>query len=342
MQEKNSNSLLGKGQADEAQIEQLIRLGGKRDDIDPACRERVRQHLLNVWSQQHDTSTDQPDTSTFADRKKITLGKKNLWQKPWALAAGILSLCLAVFFVGNTHNNKLVATITKAEGNSYSQDELLRIGNPIYAGQEINTADVMLELKWQDEGILKFDQQTRVQFIDRNEIRLLRGAIYFDSNHKSNVRILTSQGIISDIGTQFETRSEADDLSIYVREGKVQLRKSEDESLLVPSGKALHLHNGTTSIIDIDKSNKPWLWADAMDGSVNFDNHTMAETLSWLAKREHWQLAFKTEIDKQYAESEILHGQFNTANTQELLKQLQLISDMRYQITNNILMVSYP
>jgi len=336
MQEENPNQLQRSNQSDETQIEQLIRLGGSRDEIDPACRERVRQNLLKLWAEQHANSDKNKNAS-----HKIRLARKILWQQPWALAASVVCLCVALFLANTYRHQEAVARIMQVQGKTDSHNTPLKAGNAIYAGQEINTANSLLEIRWKNSGILKVNQDTQIIFIDSNEILLIKGAIYFDSNHQSNIRIRTTHGLLNDIGTQFETRTGSQDLSVYVREGKVKFENEHSNSLFIPSGKALHLHQGNTRILDIDKEKNPWIWADAMDGNINFDNHTMAEVLAWLAEREGWTLEFKTNIDQQHAERDRLHGQFKTTDSRKLLEQLAMVSDMRYQITNNILLVSY-
>ncbi len=334
MQEKNSNQHQNTTHSDEAQIEQLIRLGGTRDEIDPVCRERVRQNLLKLWAEQH-ANNDTKNVSKTTEQNKI------FWRQPWALAASAACLCIALFLANAYHHPEAVASIVQVQGKTDKNNEILKPGNTIYAGQEINTTNSLLEIKWQNTGTLKINKDTQLVFIDSSEIHLIKGAIYFDSHHQSDIRIRTTHGILNDIGTQFEARTESQDLSVYVREGKVKFESENSNYLFIPSGKALYLHQGNTNILDIDKEKKPWIWADAMDGIINFDNRTMADVLTWLAKREGWKLEFKTSMDRQYAEQDRLHGQFKTTDSRKLLEQLALVSDMRYQITNNILLVSY-
>ncbi|GGY81691.1 hypothetical protein GCM10011613_27970 [Cellvibrio zantedeschiae] len=335
MQKENPNQLKSADQSDEAHIEQLIRLGGTRDEIDPIRHERVRQNLLKIWEEQHANNV----TSKAVAKRKV------FWQQPWALAASVVCLCAALFFVNSYKQQELVARITQVQGNA--DDNLsLKPGNGIYAGQEINTENNLLEISWKDSGILKVNKGTQIIFVDDNEIHLIKGAVYFDSHHQSNIHIRTAHGTLNDIGTQFETRTEPQSLSVFVREGKVKFENQENKNLMIPDGKALHLTQGSAKVLDIDKEKKPWMWADAMDGNINFDNktldnHTMADVLTWIAKREGWKLEFKTSIDRQHAERDRLHGQFKTTDSRKLLDQLTLVSNMRYQIINNTLLVSY-
>lgn len=340
MKEKNF-ILSNNGQPDEEHIEKLIRIGGKRDDIDPACRERVRQHLLRVWSEQQEKSNgNKKSTEDNNQFFKNTFFRTIPWYQPWSLAAGILCICISIFMFQREPQSEVIASVVSMQGSIYLQENTLKNGDTIRTGQKLHTTNATMTLKWHDGAILKFDRQTQIHFINKHEVSLLAGAIYFDSNDSSHIRIHTSRGVVSDIGTQFETRLQPKNLLVRVREGEVKVEKQKGNPLYVTSGKALQLTDEHNEISDITKDDQ-WLWVDAMDEDFNFDGRTMAEVLSWIAQRENWTLQFKSEQDKKQAQEDILHGKLNITSSQELLKQLSLISDMQYQITNNTLIVNY-
>jgi ferric-dicitrate binding protein FerR (iron transport regulator) len=323
---------------DEKAIEALIRLGGQRDEIDPEQAARVRRHVYQAWLQRQALQDRQsPSHQLQAALQYVRLRFRYAF-------ASLAAIALVFFSVQQLLQDKpeAVASVSHLAGQVVSEGARLTAAKTLVAGAVIRTgspAEVALDL-W-DGGVLKLGPESEIHFLDRNNVRLLSGALYFDSAGRGSIRVHTPHGVASDIGTQFETRLTDVQLIVRVRDGKVRVDQGSS-AVLVDSGQALHLANGAAEITAIPPGDAPWVWADAMDLDFSLDGRSMAEILSWLAARESWTLRYQNDTARQRAREEIIHGKLNTEDSRALLRQLALISDMRFELKANSLLVDYP
>lgn len=338
MRDKKINKLLASTQNNEKHIEQLIRLSGGREPIDPDCSERVRAHVYEVWLAQ------QQKRSRFARLSR-------LWHKPVALVAGLLLVGVGAlgFYLSTIHPSQtsVVAAVENLRcevpyrGTRLQQNAAIYVGTTLDSSNLDNGNACGLSLRMSGGGILKLDRNTRVSFLDSHELKLEAGALYFDSRQRDNIRIHTPLGIASDLGTRFETRLQENELIVRVRDGMVQVERGKD-TLIVDSGQALQLANGTTNLTELATGDEHWIWVDAIDDTFSFDGRSIAEILFWLAQQENWQVRYQNEADKQRAREDIFHGELDTTSSEAVLQQLSLVSDMRYRLDESVLLVTYP
>lgn len=323
---------------DEKAIEALIRLGGQRDEIDPRQTERVRHHVYQAWLQKNQQQ-DRPSLITYLGSMVTHARPKS--SKVFASAA---ALVLIVFGAQQflQEKRKPVANVKALEGHAVYQGVNLQTTDSIATGTEVSTGTPAgLSLELVAGGVLKLDQYSRIYFMDRENVRLLSGAVYFDSKGSGSIHIHTPHGIARDIGTQFEARLSPGKLLVRVRDGRVRVDRGKN-AVLVDSGQALQLADGAAEVSDIPPGQEPWVWADALDEDFTLDGHSMAEILAWIARRETWTLTYADDLARQRAGEDIIHGDLETQDSRELLRQLSLISDMRFELNANSLMVHYP
>lgn len=329
--------------ADEQTIEKLIRLGGQREEIDPERAERVREQVYQVWlkKQRQDQSSHEGDSR---EQHFFQRANRRAWWGFVGLTAsmllvGVMLTGLPQFFHGQ---GETVATVRALQGSATLDGVSLAPVSAITAGEELSTGSRgAVALTLANGSLLNIDQRTKVRFTGREDIELIAGAVYFDSQEKGNIRIHTVHGVASDIGTRFETRLSENELLVRVRDGEVRVDHAQT-AVYVASGQALQLADGAAHITEIAADDEQWIWADAMDDNFSLTNRSMAEILAWLSRKEGWTLRYQHKADQQRARQDIIHGRLSAGGSAEMLRQLSLISDMRFHLDNKTLVVNYP
>lgn len=341
MKDKTIEALLRQSAADEQTIEQLIKLGGLQREVDPQCTERVRQRVFQVWlakQSQNSPSPESPDRASGALR-----WNRRTWWGALGMAAMLWAGVVMVGLPRLLHvRGETVATVRSVMGTATANDVSFGSGSSLKTGDELSTdksGAVVLALP--NGSIVKIDKLTKLRFTGPEDIELFAGGIYFNSFNQGHIRIHTTRGVASDIGTEFETRLLENELLVRVREGKVRVDQAKT-AVYVASGQVLRLAQGTARITNIAVDDEYWIWADAMDDDFSLTSRSMAEILVWLAHKEGWSLIYEDAADQQRARQDVIHGRLNVVDGAQLLRQLSLISDMQFQLKNKILSVSYP
>ena len=337
---KQTDSLHDGQTSDEKHIEQLIRLGGERHPIDPEAAERVRRHVHQVWRARQG-SQERWFHWLFAAWKPTDRD----WPRYAPLVTTMLLLMVGILGFYNQLMDQeavSVADIDYVHGTVTYAGADLRKGTLILAGDQLHTGqDGLISLRLIEGGLIKLDRNTQIRFMGRNQIALETGGIYFDSESTGHIRIHTPWGTASDIGTQFETRHEQGELIVRVRNGQVKLEQPE-KATLIGTGWSLRLAEGKKTVEPIPEKEKFWVWADAMDEHFSFDGRSMAEVLFLTARKEGWQLEYRTRDDEKRAQEDIVHGDLDTRDSLQLLQKLAIISDMSYRLQGQVLTVRYP
>lgn len=348
-------ALLRHSTAEEQTIEKLIRLAGQREEIDPGCTERVRERVYQTWlrKQQQDQKSQESMTAQqrFFPRASQRVSGHRISRRAWfasaglaasVLVGGLMFTDLSRFFQSKPAERDIVARVIALQGDATLGAATLAQASPIRAGEEVRTGNsggVAVALA--NGSLVKIDRLTKVRFTNREDMELIAGAVYFDSQEKGNIRVHTSRGMASDIGTQFETRLSENELLVRVREGKVRVDQAQT-AVYVASGQALQLTEGTARVTEIPADDEQWIWADSLDDNFSLANRSMAEILVWISRKEGWALRFQQEADQQRARQDIIRGRLSIGDSEEMLRQLSLISDMRFQLNDKTLLVSYP
>jgi len=160
---------------------------------------------------------------------------------------------------------------------------------------------------------LRLDRETEIVFDSRDRVTLEEGALYVDSGvgrSDSRIEIVTSYGVLEDIGTQFEVRSAESALRLRVREGRVRLKPRNlpdavesaagEEVAVTPSGE---VRRRSFPPVHAD-----WAWAEALAESPDLDGRTAHDVLSWVARETGRRLVFADPVAELRARDAVLAG----------------------------------
>lgn len=232
----------------------------------------------------------------------------------FALAASVL---LAVFASLNVLRGPF-------DGNQLQQlasiEKQFGVITMLENGQAVETGDESgLTLAWNDGGSLRLDQNTRVEFESSSQIYLHSGQIYFDSMpsgvptvitdpDKAKLTIRTAAGSVRHYGTQFITRTNGDELSVLVREGRVSIEGAHVNETATAGQKLTVTRNGQASVHEVDVAGGDWKWVEKTSPSFTLDNRPIIEFLTWVSRETGQPLRFESDRAEQVVRTEDLRG----------------------------------
>ncbi len=276
---------------------------GPRLDAPRELKNSVFEIVEQTW---------QENTERRAVRRRRTI---------WAAAAGLIcSIGLAWWALGtwNPSSTRPIATETVATVEAlFGESPALAPGQILTAGTEIITdGHQRVALRLDDHLSLRLQEDTRLRLLSRHSVELLGGTVYFDSgasdaaraatpsdSPSSNSRIPTQLaeieihtrfGTASDIGTQFETRVDADSLRIQVREGAVLVAVG-DESHRAEAGVELTVDSAGHVAKARLPQQQDWSWILATAPIFQLDGSTLGQALDWVARETGWTVRFEDE-----------------------------------------------
>lgn len=321
----------------EQAVEQILGKAQPRPVPSAEETQAVREHVRAEWQ-------------ALTSRQKSVRRMKS-----WAIAASVLLVVFAGFNAIRMAGvaEVPVASIDKRFGSIYmlgENSELLENNNvsTVTAGQTIITdAESGIAFGWGEGGSLRFDENTRVEFLARDSIYLRSGRVYFDSTPAlaaaasvdvATLTIRTDFGDVTHIGTQYMTQADGDVLIISVRDGEVQL-SGQVQTTSATRGKQLQLRGGTAvNIVDIKPYGESWEWVEQMSPTTVVDGRTVHEFLGWVSHETGMTLNFADDSIEASAMEELLKGTVDTDPT-NALRIWMMASDFDWSIENGVIRV---
>ena len=144
-----------------------------------------------------------------------------------------------------------------------------------------------------DNSKVQLNANSQLDFKSRNwennRILSLEGEAFFDVEKGASFKVLTQQGVVEVLGTEFNVISRDDYFEVQCLEGKVRVESliANKEAILLP-GKAIRILNNTTEEWDFILTDEPnWLL-----GESTFMNTPIAQVL--LALENQYKVHFDT------------------------------------------------
>ena len=274
----------------------------------------------------------------------------------FAIAATVL-LGIAVSFNALQVSNVSpvqVATISKSYGSIYllgEQSEMHEMTDlsSIAAGQFIVTdANAGIGLEWGNGGSLRIDKNTRIEFESADSVYLHSGQIYFDAQSvgqtadtaNSRFTIETDHGSVRHLGTQYMTYSDANELTISVREGQVEVDGSYVETATASEGQQMILSGGAhPAITDFNIYGGAWNWIEATSPNVDIDGRTVKEFLAAIGREIGLQVLYVSPEAEQMAHNGVMKGNVDMGPRAELAFRMSG-EDLGYRIDGGVIHVS--
>ncbi len=243
-----------------------------------------------------------------------------------------------------------VASIEKSFGAVYLLGDSAELQETrdiaeVYSGQTIVTGkDAGLALARFGGGSLRIDQNSRVEFVGDHGVYLRSGRVYFDSTppfaglSATAFSVRTDHGDVTHVGTQFMVRSDADELVVSVREGKVSIEGRYHETPVSSGEQVTLVGRLRPAVLNISPSGAAWAWIGRTTPAADFNGRSIREFLDWASRELGLQLEFEGHAEGIAAQEKL----FDTIDSEpaEALRLRLAISGFSYRIEGDVLYVS--
>ena len=321
-------------------VSELLEKAGERTNPSQATKQASYAALATEWQM-----------TVNARRRKKSLS--------WGAIAA--SLVLAVFVLQSEFHNpthpvepRNFGVIAKLAGNqvyrlkddssalqALSTEEMIVTGD-----QLIVENDSSLSILYGVTGDLRVNKHSTIKIEGRDEIRLVRGQIYYDSRPEGNsntennkLTVTTSQGTLTHHGTQFMMSVIEGRLSVLVREGYTEI-ESKHGSIRVEAGHSVSLVNEKLIARQIITSyGEEWHWIEPLAMQFDYDGQSLMKFLEWVGRETGRSVVFVDDIAEAQARSIILHGAVDLPPMQALAIRLKT-SGLEYHSKDSKIVVS--
>jgi len=210
----------------------------------------------------------------------------------------------------------------------------------VAAGSRLRTgARAGLALRLDDGTSVRLDSRSELELQSATTMRLLSGTLYVDSgpaDHSSaHLRIETSTGTATDVGTIFEVRAEPGRLRVRVREGRVQVDASHSATHIESvAGEELELNDsGVPRHRRFAPTDPAWAWAEALSSPGDVENRPLLPFLAWVARETGRKLQFQGPEVEAHAREVVLHGKTRDLTPLQALDLMLSTTDLEYMLS---------
>ncbi len=322
---------------DEEAMARLLRIAGPRAEIPEDAESRVYARVLKEWQ----SSTEAPDGArvynivhrTWKRDAAFTAAKR--WILPVALAA---SAVLVAIFMSQPEQAPPVAVGTVAKVVSPATGgSAFALGDEIYQGMTIETGDGegFSFLLARNES-LRLDENSTLRVDAADRFTLLNGRVYADTGEfvyrEGGLRIDTTFGAVTDIGTQFAVSIQNDFLDVAVREGRVDVRRDTDKYIAM-SGERLTLQpQGEAEIGSLALTDDYWNWTTALVPVFEIEGKSLLDFLKWAARESGRILFFEDSELRMAAMRTDLHGSISGFSPMEAVESVLATTTFGYHV----------
>lgn len=317
-------------------IGKLVELVGPREELPAVIKARL--------------------TRTFKDElAKARIARRRLRLMQTLSVAAVLMLTVVITWLYPTEPITIPTArvmVAKGEVNWISDRtrDVLRQGNQINNGDSIETGpDGRVNLAMHDtQTSIRLDVNTRITFNSEDELRLDSGWIYVDSGLKLNertdnpLRIVIGGITVNHLGTQYMVGFIADQVSIAVREGTVQIKVNDKLTEGNGTSKTAELldidKDGNINTSYIPRNNSQWTWINQISPTFDTDQRRAIDFLKWYTRETGRELQFKHTSDEITANETKIIGNYPTVVADAALHDVLRVTDLRVSVlTDSVL-----
>jgi transmembrane sensor len=235
-----------------------------------------------------------------------------------------------------------LATVALVEASD-SPANGLSVGDPIYPGEAIATDDSGIALTVSNGLLLRLDVGTEAMLQSAEELTLRSGRVYADTGQSiygdTSITIRTSVGSATDIGTLFSVAHFDGDMSVAVREGRVDV-SGGGGSYTAEAGDMLTLKPDDDVVFDkVPPYDSAWEWAEALAPSFDIENRTLLDFLKWAARETGKELVFEDDGARIAAMGTRLHGSVSDFTPSEAVESVLPTTKFAFQIDDRRIVI---
>lgn len=309
-------------------LRRLFKAAGPRTSPPEDMRDRVYDNTFAYWHEQIKI-----DESIAA--------KTGSW-KFYAIAASLFVFGITGKLLFNQAEQLLplaAGEIVFASGSYHIRGDEVETGHVANGALISTSSSGQLEIHLTNAVSLRMDNATSATIHSNKEVWLHHGRIYIDAQESSHsIRVVTQQASIIDIGTQFEIALKGSELSVAVREGRVDINLLDNKKIPVSASHGLGevvilKHANIISRKEIRSTDTYWSWTHRASLPFAAGAPTAHDFLSWATREIGLELNYRSPLVSQRARRDIL-----TIDKSITQPSVQLISN--YLDTTATLIVS--
>ena len=322
---------------DEEALARLLRLAGPRAEIPENAAARVYAKVSSEWQ----ASTHAPDDARVYDRvhrswKKQALRSRMLrWTLPLAAAASAVLIAIVVTqpepipAVGVGTVAKVIAPV--------AGDSALMLGDEIYPGMTIETgAGQGYSFLLARNESLRLGESSVLRVESGDQFTLLRGRVYADTGEfvyrDGGLRIDTTFGAVTDIGTQFAVSLQASYLDVAVREGRVDVRQDTHKFIAMSGERLMVQSQGNVEMSELSMTDPFWNWTTDLAPTFDIEGKSLLEFLKWAARESGRILFFEDSDLRMEAMRTDLHGSIENFGPLEAITSVLATTAFSYHV----------
>jgi ferric-dicitrate binding protein FerR (iron transport regulator) len=158
---------------------------------------------------------------------------------------------------------------------------------------------------------LRMDEHSTIELLAADRVALRKGALYVDAEPgaaESSLVVETALGTLEHLGTQYESRLEAGDLRVSVREGRVRIT-APTGTLEGAAGEQLTIGaDGRLGRGSMPVSGPRWGWVAEIAPPFELEDRRLDEFLRWVGRESGREVIFANPPAAAEAERVILRG----------------------------------
>jgi ferric-dicitrate binding protein FerR (iron transport regulator) len=217
----------------------------------------------------------------------------------------------------------------------------------LMSGSVIPTAyDARLAMRWLEGESVRLDENTRVVLISDTEIELISGRIYVDSHtdekapdQQSELCIITPFGRVQHLGTQYMTSLADGKVTVSVRQGRVAVTGSDEESI-ANGGQQLSVSRlGEVTLSPITVYGGDWRWIEEISPGFVLDGRSLADFLLWVSHESGHSLEYGSASAESLARETVMRGTIDLQPMHALDLMLQT-SDLVADVQTGVILIN--
>ncbi len=331
---------------DNDSLARLMQLAGERPGISLNIESRVRHRVEDEWRR----STSEHSGDEIYEKVHKTWRRTSLRSAilRWVLPVGVAATAIiAAFIMSPTEvpTVQIAATVSRVVGDG-ALTSIYSKGSEVPAGATIRTGpDEGLSLLLARSESLRVDANTEIRVDAADRFTLLAGRVYADTGQfiyrNGGMRIETSFGTVTDVGTQFSVAAAEQSLEVAVREGRVDVRNDTNE-YAARVGERLILDAGMpASISSLDVHDEYWDWVADLAPSFDLNNRSLLDFLKWAARETGRELEFESDETRMTAmRTDPRGGPLDGLTPDEALVAVLATTSLRYQILDDKIIIA--
>jgi len=215
-------------------------------------------------------------------------------------------------------------------------------------GQSLATGpSTRVALAWHDGGSLRLDVGSRIEWVSDTEVRLIDGALYFDSGvasdgarHSPKLGVRTTVGVVSHLGTQYLIEQAGEQVAISVREGRISVQGEKLQEVVVAGQQIRTSGSGDPSQRAIGQLAQPWDWVASVAPPFSVKPQSTArELIDWIARETGRSVVYAPGARAEARATPLINFEALSASS-STIAVLQSATNLEFELTGDQVRVS--